>query len=140
MGNDGGSIPTRSELVKIKKKAPKVDSTEQDRAKWLTCALSKENLKENVCADYLGNIFDKYALLKAITEKSLPAWLSHIRGLKVFSFSLLLTLIHVKDFFEIHFTANVDYDPKKEKEVGEEGFHSPFECAITHAPVNGSHK
>lgn len=83
MGNDGGSIPTRSELVRTKKKEAKADPTEQERTKWLTCNLSKEDLGEKVCADYLGNIFDKFSLLKAITEKILPSRLSHIRGMKV---------------------------------------------------------
>lgn len=46
-----------------------------------------------------------------------------------------------QDIFEIHFAVNADYDPKKEKEVGkEDSLHSPFECPITHLPVNGTHK
>lgn len=92
MGNDGGSIPTRSELVRTKKKEAKVDTTEQERTRWLTCNLSKEDLGEKVCADYLGNVFDKFSLLKAITEKSLPTRLSHIRGLKVRDVCLCVNL------------------------------------------------
>jgi len=64
--------------------------------------------------------------LKAITEKNLPPKLNHIHGMK--------------DIFQIHFSANSDYNPSKEKEQGEEFFHSPFECPITRLPVNGSHK
>jgi hypothetical protein len=41
MGNDGGSIPKRSELVKEKKKDPVADARIQTIARWFYCALSK---------------------------------------------------------------------------------------------------
>jgi hypothetical protein len=48
MGCDGGSIPRREELVKLKKKAEKVDPIEVERIKWFTCAMSEERLKEPI--------------------------------------------------------------------------------------------
>ena len=41
MGNDGGSIPDRRDLVKNKPKAEQADKANQMRAQWLFCALSK---------------------------------------------------------------------------------------------------
>lgn len=41
MGNDGGSIPDRRDLVKNKPKAEQADKANQIRALWLFCALSK---------------------------------------------------------------------------------------------------
>jgi hypothetical protein len=41
MGNDGGSIPDRRDLVRNKPKAEQVDKANQTRARWFFCALSK---------------------------------------------------------------------------------------------------
>jgi Rtf2 RING-finger len=41
MGNDGGSIPKRIELVKEKKKAAVQNPDIERRAVWFFCALSK---------------------------------------------------------------------------------------------------
>jgi hypothetical protein len=44
MGNDGGSIPDRRDLVKAKPKAEQADKANQVRARWFFCALSKVRL------------------------------------------------------------------------------------------------
>ena len=41
MGNDGGSIPDRRDLVRSKPKAEQADKANQTRARWFYCALSK---------------------------------------------------------------------------------------------------
>lgn len=41
MGNDGGSIPDRRDLVKTRPKAEQADKANQVRARWFFCALSK---------------------------------------------------------------------------------------------------
>ena len=47
MGNDGGTIPVRCELVKTKKKEKMPNQVSISRTKWLTCSLTKEPLKQN---------------------------------------------------------------------------------------------
>ena len=42
MGNDGGSIPTRDELVKVAKKPEQKDREGHRLYKWQHCALSQE--------------------------------------------------------------------------------------------------
>ena len=74
MGCDGGSIPRRDEMVKLKKKAQKVvyasrirnmyvftayiriqaDKDMELQARWKYCALSGEELKQPVVACELG--------------------------------------------------------------------------------------
>ncbi|KAJ7490059.1 DUF602-domain-containing protein [Mycena galericulata] len=44
MGNDGGSIPDRRDLVRNKPKAEALDKANQTRARWGFCALSKRKL------------------------------------------------------------------------------------------------
>lgn len=41
MGNDGGSIARRDDLVKVKKAAVKQDPKDTERQIWAFCALSK---------------------------------------------------------------------------------------------------
>ena len=68
MGNDGGSIPTRRELVKegakdLSTTQVKEIQTEQQEHYWTTCALSHESLSEPVVSDALGTLYNKAAVL-----------------------------------------------------------------------------
>jgi hypothetical protein len=83
MGNDGGSIPGRQDLVKEKLKEKKLENLElvkQAQSKF--CALTKENLQKPVCGDKLGLLYNKEALIRALIEKRLPKFFSHISSLK----------------------------------------------------------
>lgn len=129
MGNDGGSVPVRCEQVKLKKRDKVVDTTEQNRAKWLSCCLTQEAFygKQVVC-DRLGNLFEKHSILKAMVEKNLPQAYQHLRSLK--------------DLINIEFSKNPDYQTNEEIQAGAlmEKFVSPFACPITNRPVNGKNK
>ncbi len=64
MGNDGGSIPTRRELVKSSAAAlsttqVKEIQTEQQEHYWSTCALSHRPLRSPVVSDALGTLYNK---------------------------------------------------------------------------------
>ena len=68
MGNDGGSIPTRRELVKQGAKdltttQVKEIQSEQQEHFWATCALSHEPLAQPVVSDGLGSLYNKAAVL-----------------------------------------------------------------------------
>ncbi|PRP83156.1 hypothetical protein PROFUN_09584 [Planoprotostelium fungivorum] len=82
MGADGGSIPRREELVKVKAKAEKADPKELERIKWSICSISKQPLKEPIVACFLGNLYNKEVVLKHLIEKTMPETFSHIRSLK----------------------------------------------------------
>jgi len=128
MGNDGGSVPVRCEQVKLKKKDKPIDTTEKDRLKYLTCAISRESLvgKQAVC-DRLGNLFDKHSVMKCMVEKNVPPAFSHLRGLK--------------DLINVQFTMNEEYQDNKEAQLGSvDSFVSPFACPLTTRPVNGKYK
>ncbi|RKP26545.1 Rtf2 RING-finger-domain-containing protein [Syncephalis pseudoplumigaleata] len=70
MGNDGGSIPKRSELVKEKKKDPVADARIQTIARWFYCALSKTLLQVPVVADLLGTLYNREAILEMLLDRS----------------------------------------------------------------------
>ena len=101
MGNDGGSIPTRRELVKSSAAAlsttqVKEIQTEQQEHYWSTCALSHERLRYPVVSDALGTLYNKDAVLdylldvgkeggeveKAELERRGEAFKDRLRGLR----------------------------------------------------------
>jgi hypothetical protein len=83
MGNDGGSIPGRKDLVKEKEKERRIQNNElvkQSQSRY--CALTKDPLKKPVVGDRLGLLYNKESLIKALIEKRLPKRYSHISTLK----------------------------------------------------------
>ncbi|KAL5495834.1 RTF2 [Sanghuangporus weigelae] len=70
MGNDGGSIPDRRDLVRTKVKAEQADKANQTRARWFYCALSKRPLEEPIVSCALGKLYNKDALLEYLLDKS----------------------------------------------------------------------
>ncbi|MCJ1306621.1 hypothetical protein MMC25_000264 [Agyrium rufum] len=69
MGNDGGSIPKRRELVKeaaAKPTASEAKETQQEALEyaWTTCPLSLQPLKPPVVSDCAGKLYNKDAILE----------------------------------------------------------------------------
>jgi hypothetical protein len=81
MGNDGGSIPGRADLVRTKKREKKIKADLLARARCSYCSLSKETLRPPVVICRLGNLYNKENLLEAIIEKKMPTCFKHIRTL-----------------------------------------------------------
>ncbi|KAI0056761.1 DUF602-domain-containing protein [Artomyces pyxidatus] len=69
MGNDGGSIPDRRDLVRSKPKAEQADKANQTRARWFFCALSKRPLQEPIVACELGKLYNKEAILEFLLNR-----------------------------------------------------------------------
>ncbi|GJJ08035.1 hypothetical protein Clacol_002242 [Clathrus columnatus] len=86
MGNDGGSIPDRRDLVRTKAKAERADKNNQTIARWFFCALSKLPLQEPVVSCALGKIYNKDSVLEYLLDKSLygdgAKICGHVRTLK----------------------------------------------------------
>eukprot|EP01103_Thecamoeba_quadrilineata_P006500 TRINITY_DN16225_c0_g1_i1.p1 TRINITY_DN16225_c0_g1~~TRINITY_DN16225_c0_g1_i1.p1 ORF type:complete len:260 (-),score=59.72 TRINITY_DN16225_c0_g1_i1:88-867(-) len=117
MGCDGGSIPTRCELVKQKAKPEQKDPNEINRIKWFSCAISKEPLKTPIVACELGNLYNKEAIISCLLNKNLGPF-NHIRSLK--------------DVFEVVFTPN----PFLEKNPDA----SPYICPSSLLEVGGKYR
>ncbi|OJD33157.1 uncharacterized protein BKCO1_3300086 [Diplodia corticola] len=69
MGNDGGSIPTRRELVKAAARTPstaelKAAAAEAEHHRWTTCPLSNRPLARPVVADAAGRLYNKDAVIE----------------------------------------------------------------------------
>ncbi|KAI0665824.1 Rtf2 RING-finger-domain-containing protein [Trametes maxima] len=78
MGNGGGSISDRKDLVRIKAKV---------RTMWFFCALSKRPLQELIVSCPLGKLYNKDALLEFLLDLTSfgdgEEICRHIRSLKV---------------------------------------------------------
>ncbi|PLN74847.1 DUF602-domain-containing protein [Aspergillus taichungensis] len=81
MGNDGGSIPTRRELVREAAKNPstaqlKEAQREQQEHAWTTCPLSHKQLMRPIVSDSAGNLYNKDAILKFLLPGEEPEGIS----------------------------------------------------------------
>lgn len=73
MGNDGGSIPTRRELVKEAARNPttaeiKESRQEQQEYHWSTDPISQKPLAEPVVSDANGKLYNKETILEYLVE------------------------------------------------------------------------
>ena len=74
MGNDGGSIPTRRELVKNAARNPnntevKATQLEAQTHAWTTCPLSNRPLAAPIVSDCAGTLYNKDAILEQLLPK-----------------------------------------------------------------------
>ncbi|KAJ3207173.1 hypothetical protein HDU82_003994 [Entophlyctis luteolus] len=87
MGNDGGSIPKRHELVTLKQKPERPDQVAQSDAVWTQCALAKTPLVRPVVACALGRLYCKESVLRFLVDRGVygddgVAVAGHIASLK----------------------------------------------------------
>lgn len=84
MGNDGGSIPGRKDLVRSKKRRIHTETEELvKKSKSKYCSLSKEPLKKPIVGDRLGQLYNKCFLIQCLLEKKIPLEFKHLTSLKV---------------------------------------------------------
>ncbi|CAG4988907.1 unnamed protein product [Colias eurytheme] len=124
MGCDGGTIPRRDELVRLKKKPEQKDKDAERSFKWRNCALSQQPLQEPVVACGLGRLYSKSSVLEALLDKeSKPESINHIKNLK--------------DIKDLKLTKNPAYK-KTEHTDGAVGEGSaPYICPISGLEMTG---
>lgn len=130
-GGDGGSTGAESrdcylEMYKGKKR-DKVNPAEEKLAKWTTCHLSGEPLSPPCCADELGNLYNKDAVVRALVSKTVPKFLPHITGLKALTAVKLEPNPHAKSGRGAARTA-ADFQPSNEAE---------WVCPVSGLEMNG---
>ncbi|EIW86089.1 DUF602-domain-containing protein [Coniophora puteana RWD-64-598 SS2] len=124
MGNDGGSIPDRRDLVKAKPKAEQADKANQVRARWFFCALSKKPLAEPIVSCALGKLYNKDAIIEYLLDKAAygdgEEICGHIRSLK--------------DVKQLKFTPRTAPAAATDPSSGEP---AKFVCPLTFREMNG---
>ncbi|KAI0668596.1 Rtf2 RING-finger-domain-containing protein [Trametes maxima] len=128
MGNDGGSIPDRRDLVRTKAKAEQADKANQVRAMWFFCALSKRPLQEPIVSCSLGKLYNKDALLEFLLDRTSfgdgEEICGHIRSLK--------------DVKVLKLTPNPAKTPTSSSSSSSSNpTHAPFVCPLNFKEMNG---
>ncbi|KAF8476017.1 Rtf2 RING-finger-domain-containing protein [Kalaharituber pfeilii] len=111
MGNDGGSIPTRRELLKSAGRSKthselRDSQTQRSQYYWTYCALSKRPLASPIVADHLGRLYNKDAIIEWLLKR-LEAFGDGEEVLKGRGVNGL------KDIVEVHFH-QLESTPEKE--------------------------
>ncbi|CAM0136674.1 unnamed protein product [Umbelopsis sp. WA50703] len=136
MGNDGGSIPRRIELVKEKKKETIQNPDIERRALWFYCALSKNPLIAPVASCALGKLYNHDAILEYLIDKT-----AYGDGDK-----LCAHVTSMKDITKLNLTENPAFDESRESKdrstVGslEQEATSRYICPISMKEMNGKHR
>ncbi|XP_034237138.1 replication termination factor 2 [Thrips palmi] len=125
MGNDGGTIPRRDELVRLKKKKEKKDRDSELSFRWRHCNITQEPLEEPISACGLGRLYKKQAVIEALLDRNLlPESASHIKSLK--------------DIRDLRLTPNPSFKTDAEKGDGYiDRATSPYICPLTGLEVTG---
>ncbi|KAI7934306.1 hypothetical protein MJO28_017207 [Puccinia striiformis f. sp. tritici] len=70
MGNDGGSIPKRDDLVRTRAGKSRVDEQAKQVTKWADCSLSKQKLENPIVCDRLGKLYNKSSILEFLIDQN----------------------------------------------------------------------
>ncbi|KAL8835709.1 MAG: hypothetical protein Q9170_003211 [Blastenia crenularia] len=105
MGNDGGSIPTRRELVKEAAKDPsstQIKETQNEKLEyyWSHCALTQKPLAVPIVSDSTGNLYNKDAVIEQLLIASNNFQDDNVAGNKLTSG----TIQSLRDVVEVHFS------------------------------------
>lgn len=136
MGNDGGSIPTRRELVKEAARDKnttqlKETQAEQQEFYWTTDPITNEPLEEPIVSDGNGRLYKKESVLKLLTgDESISQDEAHKATL-----GALKTL---KDVVEIKFEPDTSQDDGQVAQNG--GRRNRWVCPITNKPLGPGSK
>ncbi|KAL5388381.1 hypothetical protein DPSP01_002956 [Paraphaeosphaeria sporulosa] len=129
MGNDGGSIPKRRELVKEAARAPTAAQIKEARAEsqdhaWNHCPLSSKPLAAPVVSDSLGTLYNKDSVLEFLLAEEGSA--EKVEGEKV----LAGRVKGLKDVVEVKFEVDVEAEGEKDKASGA-GRREKWVCPVT---------
>ncbi|BGP41131.1 Replication termination factor 2 [Rhodotorula kratochvilovae] len=106
MGNDGGSIPKRHELVRTATKRARDSDADRVRQLWAFCALSKLPLAPPVVACPLGRMYNKDALISHLLAPTLAQSPFGADGQQVAGH-----IRSLKDVVTLHLTPNPSLSP-----------------------------
>ncbi|KAJ8935059.1 hypothetical protein NQ318_002688 [Aromia moschata] len=125
MGCDGGTIPRRDELVRVKKKPEAKDKDAELAFKWRCCTITQEILQEPIVVCHLGKLYSKMALIEALLDRStLPEGCKHIKSLK--------------DVKDLKLTVNPEFKKDEDKREGSlDNRAVPYICPVLGLEMNG---
>lgn len=73
MGGDGGSLPTRGDLVKEKEKEEQRNPHEHTRFRWTTCRMSSKPLGNDVATCKFGALYNRAEVYQYMADVRIGA-------------------------------------------------------------------
>jgi hypothetical protein len=128
MGCDGGTIPKRVEMIKLKKKKEKVKKEEALMAKWRHCTISSQSLNGPIVACCRGNLYNKESVIEGLLDAAkMPELAQHIKSLK--------------DVTVLNLSKNPSFkEDKKNGDSFEDAQSSEFICPVTGLEMTGVYR
>ncbi|XP_065357630.1 replication termination factor 2 [Calliphora vicina] len=124
MGCDGGTIPRRDELVRLKKKPEQKDKDAEREFRWLHCALTQQRLQEPIVMCGLGRLYSKQNVIEQLLEKDkMPEAVKHIKNMK--------------DIKELNLTPNPAFTEEDKTEGLLDTRHAPYVCKLIGLEMSG---
>ena len=143
MGADGGTIPTRCELVKTRQKPEQKDKDSVRIYKWQYCNLTQQPLVRPIVACELGKLYNKEAIIEKLLENKSGA---QENGDKLIPDASTEHIKSLKDVKELQLAENPAFDKKAKdgSSVGGAGFLdrkiAPYICPVAGLEMNGRFK
>jgi len=160
MGLDGGTIPSRADILRRSSwrlantstsrstRGGNVDNVpsaepnqgtkqEQARQKWNSCALSGDKLAAPIVVCELGKLYNRSSVIEFLLGEGIFA--QNREELKKNGFGHITS---IKNVFEVQLTKNEAADSKKATTNFETTSHEPglFMCPVTQLETNGMHQ
>ncbi|KAH8391012.1 hypothetical protein KR215_003765 [Drosophila sulfurigaster] len=144
MGCDGGTIPKRDELVRVKQKPEQVsclynqfsisiveltlclqkDKDAEREFRWLHCALTQQRLQEPIAMCTMGRLYSKQSVIERLLEKEkMPETSSHVRSMK--------------DIKTLQLTPNPAFTDEDKTEGLLDTRHAPYICKLIGLEMSG---
>ncbi|EFA10907.1 replication termination factor 2 [Tribolium castaneum] len=123
MGCDGGTIPRRDELVRVKKKPEAKDKDSELVFQWRYCAVTQQVLQPPIVMCGLGKLYNKVSLIELLLNReTMPQSALHIKGLK--------------DIKDLNLTPNPAHE-NVDKNHGESDKTAPYICPVIGLEMSG---
>ncbi|KAJ6620685.1 Replication termination factor 2, partial [Pseudolycoriella hygida] len=124
MGCDGGTIPRRDELVRVRQKPEQKDKESVLQSKWRLCNITQQRLQEPIAMCGLGRLYSKQNVIEYLLEKEkMPESASHIKS--------------IKDVRNLQLTPNPVYKDADKTEGSLDVRSAPYICKLIGLEMTG---
>jgi hypothetical protein len=124
MGCDGGTIPRRDELVRVKKKPEAKDKDSELIFQWRYCAITQQLLQQPIVMCGHGKLYNKISLIESLLNREMmPPIAYHIKSLK--------------DIKDLNLTPNPIYKDDDKNHGESDNRTAPYICPVIGLEMSG---
>ncbi|XP_039499118.1 replication termination factor 2 [Drosophila santomea] len=124
MGCDGGTIPRRDELVRVKQKPEQKDKDAEREFRWRHCTLTQQSLQEPIAMCGMGRLYSKQSVIERLLEKEpMPETAAHVKSMK--------------DIRQLNPTPNPAFTEEDKTEGLLDTRHAPYICKLIGLEMSG---